>query len=282
MFVSLFSKFLASLLVASVCGVIITTVFNQTVFNAHYIEGQLTKVDGYNRLTEAVCDEAIQQSNLVSESQIASPLCKMLLVSTLTQKVNGVLNQLQLYYQGKAPAPSLDLSGLVSQAQSAGLQLSPNSTLLNPIKIVPDSGTNKTIAYPTKTFAGVRTTTVVTSLVLILALLAISLIYHRYRILPNVLISVGVFIGLTALVFYLGSSLLSHYIHTLTAPNMFISVVSDLVHNISHDLAYRFGVIAAVCLIVGITARIIIRYVTAQPKLVEPVASTDRASGELR
>jgi len=251
------SHLLAGLLVASLCGLIVSTVMSQTLMSSHYLESQLTKTNGYNRLSGALVNQVSQQAGLPGNPEINAAVQNILTPAVLKQKINTALDQLSLYYQGKGTAPTIDLTDLATQTQAAGVPLPADSPLSKPIKLVPDSGTKNTVTYPGKSLASTRTTTIITSILLILALAAISWQRQRYGVLPNVLISVGVLIGLLALVLHMGPNLANHYIKFSTTLNAFAALGRDLAENIVRDLARRFGIIAGACLIAGIALRIV-------------------------
>jgi len=251
---SLLSKLVASLLVASVCGAIITAVLSQTILNSHYLEGQIARVNGYSRLSDALSNEVSDQTDPADTSQVAATVRGILTPSVLQQKINGALNQLQLYYEGKGSVPVINLNDLATQAQAAGVPMGQNSDLFTPITLGSSNSTAR-VQKVARTFNGVRTATIAASLLLALALLVLSWRRHRYTALPSVLISMGIFMGLTALTFYLSADLVKHFIGFTTASNAFASLGSDLVENVAHDLARRFSIIAAVCLVVGVGTR---------------------------
>jgi hypothetical protein len=259
----LLSKLIASLLVASVCSAIFTMLISQTIMNSHYLDGQLTKVNGYNRLSTALSDEIGEESGLSSVPQAATIIHSILTPAVLRQKINSALDQLQRYYEGKGPVPVINLSNLASQAQAAGVPISQDSGVLKPITLGNNANTTQ-VQKAAKTFAGVRTTTIITSLLLLVALLAICWRRHNYIAVPGVLISIGVLMGLLALIFYLGSNLANHYLTFSTTSNAFISLGHDLTISVFHDLARRFGIIAAVCLVIGISVRIWVKKLQAK------------------
>jgi hypothetical protein len=250
---ALLSKLVASLLVACLCGAIITVVLSQTILSSHYLEGRIVKVNGYSRLSDALSNEAAQ-TNFAGNPQAVATLRVILTPSVLQQKINGALNQLQLYYEGKVPVPVINLSDLAAQAQAAGVSMEQDSELFKPIVLGNFSNTAR-VRRAAKTFDGVRTATIVASLMLVLVLLVLCWRRHRYTALPSVLISIGIFMGLTAFIFYLGAGLANRFIGFAGASNAFASLGSDLAESVAHDLARRFAIIAVVCLLVGIGTR---------------------------
>jgi hypothetical protein len=258
MLLSWLSKLLASLLTASLCGIIITLTLSQTLMSSHYLEGQLNKTNSYNRLSTALSTEVAKQAGLASNPQVNTLIQGILTPAVLKQKINSALDQLQAYYRGNGATPVIDLSDLASQAQAAGVPLGQNNPLSQPITLGSNSAkASATAKGVSKTFDHVRLTTIITSLVLVVALLAVSWERHRYGALPDVLICVGVLIGLVALIFDLGPSLADHYIKLSSTSNAFAALGHDLAESIARDLARRFGIIAAACLVAGIVTRIL-------------------------
>jgi hypothetical protein len=102
-----------------------------------------------------------------------------------------------------------------------------------------------------------RTVSIVASIVLALALLAVSYTQKRYTALPTVLIIVGALIGLLALSLSFAPGIADHFIKFGTVNNAFVSLGHDLTGGISRDLGKRFGIIAGAYLVVGIGTRIL-------------------------
>jgi hypothetical protein len=278
MLLKLLSHFLSSLLVLSLCGLIVASVMSQTVMSSHYLEGQLDKANAYNRLSAALSDEVTKQAGVAGNPQISAAAKSVLNSAALKQKISTALDQLALYYQGKGPAPTINLNDFTSQLQTAGVALPANNDLSQPIKLAPDAGTNKSVAYPAKSFAQTRTATIITSILLALALLAVSWQRHRYGALPNALITVGVFFGLGALALDLVPGLFDHAVKFDTASNAFASLGHDLAVNIVRDLARRFGIIAAVLLVVGIAGRIVATRLQSNSKALTPLKASPKGA----
>jgi hypothetical protein len=250
------SKLIASILVSVLCGAIITMVMGQTLLNAHYIEGRFASINGYSRLSTALSTEVDKQAGVADNPLVASQVQKILSPTTLQQKINSALDQIQAYYHGKGPTPVINLNDLASQAQAAGIPLGQNSSLNQPIKLGTSNPTQaKNIG---KTFDHVRLTTILLSLVLIALLLILSWERHRYAALPDVLMCVGILMGMVALIFYLGPSLADHFIKLSTTSNAFTALGRDLAESIAHDLARHFAYIGTGCFVVGLVGRIVV------------------------
>ena len=254
MLFSALSKLLASLLVVVLTGAVFTMVLNQTVLNNLYIEDKLAETDSYNRLYAALNDEIAKKAGK-DNAEVATITAKLQGIITpdvLKTKINGALDQMHDYYRGEGPAPTIDLTDLVAQAQSAGIPIPEDSGITKPIKLE----TSDQAKGFSKTFDGVRTGTLVTALVLVAALLLVSWERHKWAALPDVLIVVGVLLGLLAAIFGFASGMADDYIKFDTSGNAFAELGKDLVQTIAGDLAKRMGIIAAVFGVVGIGTRI--------------------------
>ncbi len=249
------SKLLAGMLVAVLTGAMLTMVLNQTVLNSKYLEHHLAATNSYSRLSTALVDQIAKQADNpeapVDPAQLEK--LKTILTPTLLQtKINGALDQLQAYYRGKGSVPTIDLTDVVTQAQAAGIPIPADSDIQKPISL----GSNQKALDVSKTFDQVRTGTIVTSLILVLALLVLSWERHKWAALPDVLIVVGVLLGLIAAGSSAVSGMTGHYTQMSTDSNAFTPIARDLASSITHDLARRFGIFAGVFLAVGIAARI--------------------------
>jgi hypothetical protein len=244
----------ASLLTASLCGLILTTVLGQTIMNSHYLEDQFAAVDGYNRLSAALSNDVVQQTGLSNIPQATAIVQGIVTPAIVKQRVNGALDNMESYLQGKGAPPTINFSDLGTQAQSLGLPLRQDSDLFQPITLGPTS-TSK--GHVNLNITNTRVATLFSSALLALLVLALSLKWERYTALPGVLISVGIVMGAIALIAYFALGNMSHYITLSSGSDSFVTIARDLVQNIGKDLGRRFGIIAAICLVGGIATRIL-------------------------
>jgi hypothetical protein len=167
--------------------------------------------------------------------------------------------------QGKGPQPTIDLTDLAAQAQAAGVPLSQDNSLTKPIPLGPvaKTGAQVSVGQPVNQ---IRTVSLIASIVLALGLLVISYTQKRYTALPNVLIVVGVLIGLLALSLFLAPGIADHFIKFGTVSNAFVSLGHDLTSSIARDIGKRFGIIAGAYLLVGIGTRILVQRLQARAK----------------
>lgn len=248
----LLSKFLASLLVSVLCGAIITTMLNQTVLNNHYLEHQLTATNSYSRLSTAISTQLTQDAG-DTDPTVATKVQTIITPAVLQTKINGALDQLSAYYKGNGPVPTIDVSDLVAQANAAGLPINAQKAGLDkPITI----GANKQVKGISKTFHTVWLSALGLSVLLVLALLAVSWERHRYAVLPDILITVGLLMGIIAAFFNFVPGMVVKHIKVDFSSNAFASLARDLATAISHDLGKRFAIIAGIALIAGIAWRV--------------------------
>lgn len=249
---SALSKFLSTLLVGLLTALVFTTVLNQTVLDSHYIENKLTATNSYERLSVALTDQASQKVAGVENQQAAAMLKPILTPEVLKTKINGALDQMQAYYQGNGPRPTLDLTDLAAQAQAAGIPIPADSPLAKPIQLSPSARAKGDINM----LNTVRTITLVGAVLVAVALLAVSWARHKWVALPDVLIVVGVLVGLVAAVAALASGMAGRYVTAGSGADAFALIGRDVGVRIANDLAGRFGIIAGLLLVVGIAARI--------------------------
>ena len=173
--------------------------------------------------------------------------------AAVKQKINTALGELQNYYQGKGPAPTIDFSNLADQARAVGVPVAQGSDLTQSVTL----GSNNTKSSSRSiNFEGLRMVTILTSVGLLLVVAALSLLWRRYTALPSVLISVGIFIACIAITAYAVPAEAGHLIKFSSTANTFTSLGRDLVESIGKNLALRFGIVSGVCLVIGISARI--------------------------
>lgn len=252
MFATWLSKILSTLLVAVLTSAIFTITLSQTLLNSRYLEQKLAATHSYSRLSVALSNQISTQATAVGNAEVSSKLQTILTPAELQSKVNGALDQLQAYYQGKAVQPSIDLTDLASQVQAAGVPVPVDSGIAEPVKL----GGNTRMQHVAQNFERVRTVTMIMTAVLVVVLALLSWRRRQYKSLPNVLITVGILIGLLAGALAVGAGMLTHYLTFQTNAEAFTAIARDLGTSIANDLAQRFGIIAAVFLAFGVAGRV--------------------------
>jgi hypothetical protein len=260
MVLSWLSKLLASILVAVLVSTVVTTVLDQTVLSSTYLEGQLTSTNSYTHLSTALSKQVATDAGTVDPT-LVSAIQGVLTPAVIKTKLDSTLEQLQAYYKGNGQPPVIDLTDIAAQAQAAGVPIGQDTDLTKPITL----GSGDKAKGVGNTIKSVRTATLVASLVLIVLLGLLSWKRRKYSILPNVLISVGVFIGLLALALSLAPHLIDQYVKINAGSSSFTAIGHDLAASIAKDLGKRFGIIAAICLVIGIGVRIILTRLKPKP-----------------
>ena len=256
------SKFVSSLLVLTLSSAIVTLVLSQTVFSSQYLEGKLAETDSYVKLSTALSQEAAKSSALPipNADQLIQGVVTPDVVKT---KLDSALEQFQAYYQGKGPAPVLDLSDIANQAQALGVPIGDNTELSKPIQLTP-AGTSR---KPGQAFNNIRQYTFILSAVLLLVLVLICWKRHNYKPLPNVLISVGILLGIWAVFFSFTPGLLDRILKNSVDSNAFAAIFQGLAETIAHDLGKRYGIIALISLGVGIVVHVLLSRINKENSL---------------
>src|SRR5579872_7385185 len=123
---------IAGMLVAAVCVAVLTMVIDHTLFSSHYIEQQAVQTNTYPRLSVALTNELLSYGNF-SSPQAKAILQENLTPAILQQKISSALDQLEAFYKGNGPVPTIDLTDLAANIRAAGLPLPANSTIDKPI-----------------------------------------------------------------------------------------------------------------------------------------------------
>lgn len=265
MLLSWLSRSVSSLLVLSLCGLVVSTVMNQTLMSKPYLEGQFSKADAYSRLSTALSKEVSQQAGVAGNPQAAGAISSVLTQAAIKQNVDTTLNKLTEYYQGKGPAPTIDLTQFAPQVQALGISLPGDSDLSRPVKLLPGSSTSRPAANPGRNLAVGRAALLVSSVLLTVVLLALSFARHKYTALPNVCIAVGILIAIGALILHFAPGAFNSRIKLDSTSNAFTLLGRDIVTNILNDLARRFGFIAGGFLVVGIGSRVVLARLRPKP-----------------
>jgi hypothetical protein len=253
---SVLSKLLSTLLVFTLTGTVFSTVVNQTVLNSHYIEGKLTQTNSYERLSTALSEQVSQKVAAGSENPlVARELKSILSPETLRTKINSTLDQLQAYYEGKGPLPTIDLTDLGAQAQAAGIPLPSDSNISKPITL---DGIPRTKGQG-HNLKNSQYTLLITTLVLAAALALVCRQRHKWVAFPGVLLASGILIGLLAVLAAAASGAITQAI-PFNAENAALATIGrDLASSIMTDVARHLGFMAALCELLSVMARILIK-----------------------
>lgn len=273
MLLSWLSKFIASLLVAVLSLTIITTVLGQTLLSSNYLETQLSATDSYARLSNAISGQVVKDSGIV-DSALEPKVKSVITPDVVKSRVNSALDQLEAYYQGNGQAPQIDLSDIAAQLQAAGLPVNTNTSILTqPVTLGPNGPANTQRGHD---YQRVKSVVLVISIVLVVLLVLLCWKRREYRPLANVLISVGISIGIIALFCHFVPGLADRFLKFNTSTNAFVGVSHDMVQAIAKDLAKHFGIIAIICIVLGIVARVVIKRITVQRLKTPPTTPVPR------
>lgn len=253
MLLSWLSKLVSALLVSILFGIIILAVFAQTIFTSRYLEGKLADTHAYSRISVALSNDLVNQDGNAADRTTASQVRSIITPEVVKQKVNGALEQFEAYNLHNGAVPKIDLTDLAGEARAAGLDVSADSNLSKPITF--DSAAKMQRISSDLKLAGYST--LAAAAVLLILLVIICRRRRKYAALPGVLISLGVLTGLMAVFFIFVPNAAAHFIKFGSGDvNSFVAIARDLATDISHDLGKRFGVVAGILLVVGISLRI--------------------------
>jgi len=106
---------------------------------------------------------------------------------------------------------------------------------------------------------------------LVAVIVAIAAKRHYYKPLANIFISLAVTIGLSGLSMVVIAPYTNRWVTSVDSNN-YTELVRDLVRDITHDIGLRLCYIALASLVVGITGRILIHYMTKRQPKAAPLA----------
>ncbi len=247
------SKIIALLLVLSLAAVVFTQVFDRTALSSRYIEGKLTTVDGYSRLSEAISTELTREAyaaypNLPDSEQV------LITPEALQLKVQAFLAQFQQYVHGDASAPVLDLRDLVGQSQAAGLPIPADSSLAKPFQL-PATGLSSSSLH---NFDSTKRQAIILSALLAIVLGAVCYKRRRYQALADVAMWTGVLVGVSALMLTLTSGVIERQLHLTGGAAVLAGVLGDLAAAIMSGAVSQLSIVGLVLFAAGLTARIAI------------------------
>jgi hypothetical protein len=251
------TKLLAGIVVIVSLSVIANLIASQTLFSSSYVKQQFTKIDAYNRLSKTLSEEAAKQTG-IDNPQVTAAIQQVVTPETLQQRIEDAITQGEAYYKGEGQPPTINVSDLTDQLQTAGVPITANSELNRPIELVPTTH-NATNATPaTAKLQGVKVVSIVLLVLLLIALVAVSITAKNYTILPNVFIACGIALIPIALLLSLSAGIFDHYVKFDVSTNAYTAIAHDLVKNISTDIGHRYALIAVALLAVGVISRLIL------------------------
>jgi len=269
MLLSALSKTLSTFLVLVLVGMAMAFTADSTVFNNEYVEQKLTETNSYQRLSVALNQEIANkasQENNADTAAMTAKLQEILTPAVLEQKITQAIDGFHAYYRGNGPLPTIDLTDIAAQAKANGIPIPEDSEINKPITF----GSNAQLKDASKTFNGIRQSSIVVAVLLAGSILVLSWKRGKWGALPNTAIASGVLVGLLTLVFWLTSraTVNAQTVGKDAAANAFAAIGRDLAASITHDFAARLGIIAAVLLVSGIVSRILVARLHPQSAIV--------------
>jgi hypothetical protein len=245
--VKILQKLIFISLVASINITLSAYLLSATLLSAHYWQAKADSTSLYASLSQSLPKTLIPGSG--PETQAAQQGIAVLLSdSYLKGKVSPFVEQLQKYYQGKGPAPQLDLTDLAQEAQRQGVQVPENSPIIHPL--TPDTPKGIKAAYSWINL--IKSVGVVIVLVLAGMLTLLHSGWHRFTALGKVLVVSALGQGLLFLVLKFSPGLLG----SLVKPNANTVPLAETVVSFSQslliDVSNHFGVAAIGLAVIGV------------------------------
>lgn len=256
MLLTILSRIMASVLTTLLFITIVGITADQTVLNTGYIETTLEKEKAYDRLSAAISQEISSNSAdpSVPKEELASQLEAVITPDVLKEKIDTTLKQLQEYFRGDGPVPTLDISDLVQQAQANGLQIDADKfnepvqlTAVTEVKKLSDAAQIISIA------------TLVVVAVLLAGVIGIAIKRRDWRPLANIVFSLGLMLTITGACLMLVPQIFSRLYTFDAATNPFGSLAQDLAAIAVHDFGIRLLIPGLVALVIGIIAKVLLK-----------------------
>lgn len=257
MILSWLNRLSASTLTILLFVAVVLFALSQTVLDAQYIKTELQHQNAYNRLSVAISNDIAKNADATTtttQTQLMQQLQTVVTPQILQARLTKTIDEIQAYYEGRGPVPTLDVSDLVNQAQQAGLPVPDDPKLQQPIKLT--AATNiKRLVNPALAVGAAMLAFI---LFLIIGLLVAAHKRHNYKTLTAVLTSLGIMLSVT------GGALLvvPHIFNKLytfnPTTNPFGALAHDVALGILHDFALRLAVPGLAILAIGILLRVLI------------------------
>lgn len=279
MFLTFLSRLMSSLLTTLLFVTVVGLTANQTLLNTRYIETKLDSQDAYSRLSDALSTQIAQNSQddatqAMSQEAMISQLKTVLTPAILQHKIETTLQQLQAYYRGNGPVPTLDISDLVNQAQQAGLPVPKDEKFQHPVTLTATTKVKK--VSDTAKLVSIGTLAVVGAL--LLGILAIAIKRKNYKPFANIVFSLGIMLSLTGTALLFVPRVFDKLYHFDPVKNLFGSLAHDLAVSAVHDFGLRLLIPGVTALLLGILAKIALKGTGhKQPKTSKPGAPLDYA-----
>jgi len=256
MLLTFLSRVMSSLLTLLLFTTVVGAAADQTILKTSYIEHTLTSQNAYERLSEALSKKIAEESGdpALSQEAVAAQLKDVLTPEVLHDKINTTLKQLQAYYRGDGPVPTLDISDPVAQAKANGLEIDEDK-FDKPVELTGLTQTKK--ISDTAKIAGIGA--LVLLALLLAGVLAIAIKRKDFRPLANILFSLGLMLTITGTALLFVPQVFSRLYKFNPATNPFGSLAHDLAVIAVHDFGLRLLIPGLVALVGGIVWKALIR-----------------------
>ena len=243
---------MASLLTTLLFITVVGATANQTLLNTGYIEHKLESQQAYDRLSSALSTEISQKSQdaRLPQAEVTTQLKSVLTPDVLRTKIDTTLKQLQAYYRGDGPVPTLDISDLVQQAQQSGLQIDEDK-FSNPIKLTGATKAKKISDIAKLVSIG----TLVAVAVLLAGVLTIAIKRRDYRPLANIVFSLGLMLSVTGAGMLFIPNIFNRLYKFDPSSNPFGALAHDVAIATVHDFGLRLLIPGVTLLLLGILAK---------------------------
>lgn len=248
----LMSSLLTTLLFVAVAGF----TASQTVLNVPYVEQKLADENAYVRLSDALSTQISQKSQdpRIPQELVATQLKTVLTPEVLKAKVDTTLKQLQAYYRGDGPIPTLDITDLLAQAEAAGLQLEA-SKYEKPVELTPVSGIKSLSDAAGLIGIGLA----IVMVLLFSGILIIAIKRRDFRPFANIAFSLGLMLSITGAALLFVPAVFNR-IYTF---NQSSNPIGTLVHDVAiaavHDFGIRLLIPGIIILLVGLVGKLLLR-----------------------
>jgi hypothetical protein len=248
------NRLFASALTILLFMLVVAFAASQTFLNAAFMKQELQHQHAYGRLSTALSDDITSKSGSGGDPQVTEQLKRIISPPKLQQRLDSTIDQIQAFYQHNGPVPTLNVSDLLDQAQTAGLPVPDSPELQKPIKLTALDKTRELAKVLQFVGIGLAVVTVL----LIIGMFAIARRRRDYKPFAAVLIALGIMLGVTGGVLLLVPRLFNKLVGFNPADNPYGPLARDMALDIVHDFALRLLIPGIAVLVAGILLRILI------------------------
>lgn len=240
------AKLCASLLVTVITLTVSAYVLNSTLLNAQYLEAKANSTHLYSTLSAAL-PVTLASGNTPDVVATQQALSKVISSTYVQSKIDPFLTQLDDYYHNKGPAPQLDLTDLVAEAQRQGIVIPANSPLSQPIVFK-----SPPVVSQAFNWAGlILWAGPLLGLLLLAAVVGLNQGFQRYSAITKVFIMAALTEGVVFLAFKATPSLLDSLVKTKSDTGPFVPALIGFFKNVLTDVSNDFGKAAIILVAVG-------------------------------